>query len=62
MSGLKGYQSLPTLYDKKIYPGVDDIRKVIRLLGTTNEKNRRLKAEALIDDAVLRNLEKEGWF
>jgi len=58
----EGYQSLPTLYDKKIYPSVDGIRNVIRLLGTTNEKIRRLKAEDLVDEAVLRKLEKEGRF
>ena len=58
----EGYQSLPTLYEKKIYPSVDGIRNVIRLLGSTNEKIRRLKAEDLIEDAVLRKLEKEGRF
>ena len=58
----EGYQSLATLYDKKIYPSVDGIRNVIRLLGTTNEKIRRLKAEELVDDGVLRKLEREGRF
>lgn len=58
----EGYQSLPTLYDKKIYPSVDGIRNVIRLLGSTNEKIRRLKAEDLVEDSVLRKLEKEGRF
>src|SRR5262245_64163864 len=56
----EGYQSLPTLYDKKIYPSVDGIRNVIRLLGITNEKIRRLKAEDLVEDSVLRKLEREG--
>ncbi|HYA28739.1 MAG TPA: ABC transporter substrate-binding protein [Acidobacteriota bacterium] len=58
----EGYQSLPTLYDRKIYPSVDGIRNVIRLLGVTNEKIRRLKAEDLVEDTVLRKLEKEGRF
>ena len=58
----EGYQSLPTLYDKKIYPSVDGIRNVIRLLGQTNEKIRRFKAEDLVDDTVLRKMEKEGRF
>src|SRR5258706_14534903 len=58
----EAYQSLPTLYDKKIYPSVDGIRNVIRLLGATNEKIRRLKAEDLVEDTVLRKLEKEGRF
>lgn len=39
----EGYQSMVNLYDRKIYPNVDGIRKVIRLLGVNNEKIRRLK-------------------
>jgi hypothetical protein len=58
----EGYQSLPTLYDKKIYPSVEGIRNVIRLLGMSNEKIRRLKAEDFVEDSVLRKLEKEGRF
>jgi hypothetical protein len=38
------------------------VRNVIRLLGTGNEKIRRLKAEDLVDDSVVRRLEKEGQF
>jgi hypothetical protein len=62
ISGPQGYQSLLTLYDKKIYSSGDGIRNVIRLLGITNEKVRRLKAEDLIEDSVLRKLEIEGRF
>lgn len=58
----EGYKSLPTIYEQKIYPSVDGIRNVIRLLGLTNEKIRKLKAEDLVEDSVLRKLEKEGRF
>jgi NitT/TauT family transport system substrate-binding protein len=58
----EGYHSMAGLYEKKIYPSVDGIRNVIRLLGMTNEKIRRLKAEDLIDDSVVRKLEKDGRF
>jgi NitT/TauT family transport system substrate-binding protein len=58
----EGYQSMPGLYEKKIYPSVDGIRNVIRLLGITNEKVRRLKAEDLVDDSVVRKLERDGRF
>jgi ABC-type nitrate/sulfonate/bicarbonate transport system substrate-binding protein len=58
----EGYQSMAGLYEKKIYPSVDGIRNVIRLLGMTNEKIRRLKAEDLVDDSVVRKLEKDGRF
>jgi hypothetical protein len=50
------------LYDKKIYSSGDGIRNVIRLLGITEERIPRLKAEDLIEDGVLRKLEKGGRF
>jgi hypothetical protein len=50
------------IYERKIYPSVDGVRNVIRLLGAGNEKIRRLKAEDLVDDSVVRRLEKEGRF
>ena len=58
----EGYQSITGIYEKKIYPSVDGIRNVIRLLGTNNEKVRRLKAEELVDDSLVKKLEKEGRF
>ena len=59
----EGYQILVGgLYEKKIYPSVDGIRNVIRLLGKNNEKIRRLKAEDLVNDLSVRKLEKEGRF
>jgi ABC-type nitrate/sulfonate/bicarbonate transport system substrate-binding protein len=57
-----GYQSMVNLYEKKIYPSVEGIRNVIRLLGVNNEKIRRLKAEELVDDSAVRKMEKEGRF
>src|SRR5438094_6280134 len=59
---VEGYESLPLLYSRRIYPTVEGIRNVIRLLGTTNEKIRRLKAEELVDDRFVKKLEKEGRF
>ena len=59
---VEGYESLPLLYSRRIYPTVEGVRNVIRLLGTTNEKIRRLKAEELIDDRFVKKLEKEGRF
>lgn len=58
----EGYQSMVHLYEKKIHPSADGIRNVIRLLGATNEKIRRLKAEDLIEDSAVRKLEREGRF
>jgi NitT/TauT family transport system substrate-binding protein len=59
---VEGYESLPLLYDRRIYPTVEGIRNVIRLLGSTNEKIRRLKAADLVDDRFVKKLEKEGLF
>ncbi|HEY6366106.1 MAG TPA: hypothetical protein VI585_15095 [Candidatus Binatia bacterium] len=59
---VEGYESLPMLYDKRIYPRVDGIRNVIRLLSASNEKIRPLKAEDLVDERFVRKLEKEGRF
>jgi len=59
---IEGYESLPLLFERRIYPRADGVRNVIRLLGLTNEKIRKLKAEDLVDDRFVRKLEKEGKF
>ena len=59
---VEGYESLPLLYTRRIYPTVEGVRNVIRLLGISNEKIRRLKAEDLVDDRFVKKLEKEGRF
>ncbi len=58
----EGYHSMVNLYERKIYPSVEGVRNVIRLLGASNEKIRRLKAEDLVDDSAVRRMEKEGRF
>jgi hypothetical protein len=59
---VEGYEFIRKMYSKRIYPTVDGMRNAIRLLGTTNEKFRGLKAEDLIDDRIVRKLEKKGRF
>jgi NitT/TauT family transport system substrate-binding protein len=59
---VEGYETLANIYERKIYPRADGVRNVIRLLGQTNEKIRKLKAEDLVDDRFVRKLEKEGKF
>ena len=58
----EGYQIITGIYEKKIYPSVDGIRNVIRLLGANNDKIRRLKAEQLVNDSIVKKLEAEGRF
>jgi NitT/TauT family transport system substrate-binding protein len=59
---VEGYEFMRRMYTKRIYPTVDGIRNAIRVLSTTNEKFRGLKAEDLVDDRIVRKLEKEGAF
>jgi len=58
----EGYQSILGIYELKMYTSVDGIRNVIRLLSANNERIRRLKAEELVDNNIVRKLEKDGRF
>ena len=57
-----GYEQMKNLYDKKIYPNVDGLKNVVRLLAASSEPLRRLKVENIVDDRIVRKLEKEGAF
>lgn len=57
-----GYEMMKTLYDRRIYPNAEGLRNVLRLLGKTNENIRRLKVEDIVDDRIVRKLEREGLF
>ena len=59
---LEGYEFMRKMYIKRIFPTAEGIRNAIRVLSMTNEKFRGLKAEDLIDDRIVRKLEKEGAF
>jgi len=58
----EGYERMKTYYDKRIFPTAEGIRNTMRLFEGTNEKIRQLKIEDVIDDRILRKLEKEGLF
>jgi NitT/TauT family transport system substrate-binding protein len=58
----EGYQTMLGIYEKKIFPSVEGIGNVIRLLGKNNDKIRRLKAQELVNDSVVKKLEREGRF
>ena len=57
-----GYEMMRVLFEKRIYANVDGLRNVLRVLGRTSEPIRKLKVEDIIDDRVVRKLEKEGLF
>ncbi|MBI4522615.1 MAG: ABC transporter substrate-binding protein [Deltaproteobacteria bacterium] len=54
-----GYERVKGLYEKRLNPNIEGIRNTIRLLGGTNDKIGRLRAEDVIDDRIVRKLEKE---
>lgn len=58
----EGYERLKNIFAMPIYPSVDGIRNVIRLLGMTNEKIGRLKPEDVVDNRIVKKLEQEGLF
>ena len=58
----EGYERMKTYYDKRIIPSADGIRNTMRLFENANEKIRLLKIEDVIDDRIVRKLEKEGLF
>jgi NitT/TauT family transport system substrate-binding protein len=57
-----GYEMMKTLFDRRIYPNAKGLQNVLQLLGKTSEPIRKLKVENIIDDRVVRKLEKEGLF
>jgi NitT/TauT family transport system substrate-binding protein len=58
----EGYEVIRNVYERRVYPNVEGINNAIRLLGLGDNKIRQLKAANVIDDSVVRKLEKEGLF
>ena len=58
----EGYDIARTVYERRIFPTAEGIRNIIRLLGSTNEKIRSLRAEDLIDDRTVKRMEQKGLF
>jgi len=59
---LEGYDFMRKMYTRRIYPNLEGIRNAVRVLTLTNEKFGRLKAEELVDERIVRKLEREGLF
>jgi NitT/TauT family transport system substrate-binding protein len=57
-----GYEVMRTLYDRRIYPNTEGLRNVIRLLANSSEQMKKIKVESIVDDRIVRKLEKEGLF
>jgi ABC-type nitrate/sulfonate/bicarbonate transport system substrate-binding protein len=57
-----GYEAVRSLYSRRIVPTVDGVRNTLRILERVEPKFAKLKAENLVDDRILRKLDKEGFF
>jgi hypothetical protein len=57
-----GYEAVRNLYSRRIFPTVDGVRNTLRILERIDPKFGRLKAENLIDDRLVRRLERDGVF
>lgn len=57
-----GYEAMRPLYSRRIFPTVAGVRNTIRVLSRVDPKFSKLKAEDLVDERVVRKLEKEGIF
>ncbi len=57
-----GYDAIRALYSRRIFPTVSGVRNTVRILSRADAKFSKLKAEDLIDERIVRKLEKEGAF
>ncbi|MGZ8485463.1 MAG: ABC transporter substrate-binding protein [Candidatus Binatia bacterium] len=58
----EGYEVIRNVYERRAFPNPEGINNAIRLLGLGNEKIRQLKAANIVDDSIVRKLEKDGLF
>ena len=57
-----GYAAMRVLYSRRIFPTVDGVRNTVRILSRVDPKFGKLKAEDLVDERIVRKLEREGYF
>lgn len=57
-----GYAAVRSLYSRRIFPTVDGVRNTLRILERIDAKFGRMKAENLIDDRIVRKLDRDGVF
>jgi ABC-type nitrate/sulfonate/bicarbonate transport system substrate-binding protein len=57
-----GYEAMRVTYSRRIFPTIDGVRNTVRILSRVDPKFGKLKAEDLIDDRIVRKLERDGIF
>ena len=56
------HEAIRSLYSRRIFPTVDGVRNTVRILSRIDPKFGKLKAEDLVDERIVRKLDKEGVF
>ena len=51
-----------SLYSRRTFPTIDGVRNTLRILERFDPEFGRLKAENLVDDRIVRKLERDGVF
>jgi hypothetical protein len=59
---MAGHNAIRSLYSHRIFPTVEGVRNTVRILSRVDPKFGKLRAEELVDERVVRKLEKEGLF
>jgi ABC-type nitrate/sulfonate/bicarbonate transport system substrate-binding protein len=57
-----GQEAIRMLYSRRIFPTVDGVRNTVRILSRIDAKFSKLKAEELVDERIVRKLERDGVF
>ena len=57
-----GYDAMRALYSRRIFPTIDGVRNTVRILSRIDPKFGKLKAEDLVDERIVRRLERDGAF
>ena len=57
-----GYDAVRNLYNRRLFPTVDGVRNTLRIFDRIDPKFGRMKAEALVDERIVRKLERDGVF
>ena len=56
-----GYDAVRGLYNRRIFPTIDGVRNTLRILDRVDPKFGRMKVETLVDERIVRKLEREGF-
>jgi len=57
-----GYEAVRNLYNRRLFPTIDGVRNTLRILDRVDAKFGRMKAESLVDDRMVRKLDRDGVF